>query len=273
MMPDDRKEGGKLKPTVPFNIDAEPHNADWIGRQRPRRGTPNGPAILDRERLVAAVLESGKHLGVVAILLVGSFARGTADSASDLDVVAFTRASDTFLQCGTWQGLFIEVFYNPLERARSAPIRRATLQGAKVLFDPEDVFTPWLSSLQARFDEPPPVSKAQLEYARWGLAHWLETMTWLASSSDRTTFWYVCSHWLDELVGYLYDAAGVWTPNIRRQLDGLDELHPNARDLIGAVQQATDPETAVAACKVAHRALVGERLLPPLLEAPVLRWD
>lgn len=92
---------------------------------------------LDETALVEAV-RSGVP-DVRAVLVAGSWARGEADPSSDIDVVAVWNASERALRVGVFQGRLTEVLYLPAAALDRRPIQRATLRGARILWDPDHV--------------------------------------------------------------------------------------------------------------------------------------
>lgn len=224
---------------------------------------------LNEGQLVDVITTRAAHLPACAIILAGSFARGEAEAVSDIDVVVLTHAAGRFIQTGTFDGHPIEILYMPLEMAQTAPVTKATFQGARPLWDPEGLGAAWLLEQEAVVGRPRGVSPTDMAYVRWDLRQALDMLEYLAGG-DLATFRYTRNHWVQELVDALFAQERIWPPTVRRQMAALDQRFPALYPLVVRCLEARDAYEAVAACRRTFQAVYGETPLAPLDLAPIL---
>ncbi len=223
---------------------------------------------VDEPQLLAAVLAVPGDLEVAAVLLCGSFARGRADAVSDVDVVALVRGDRAYIRLGACQGRAVEALYTPIAYTLEAPVRRATLDGARVLYDPDGVAAAWLARLRRVFARPFRDDGAHGAYARWDLGQGLSAMEAAAAQGDGAAALYLRGAWLADLVEYVLAARGCWAPTRRRQMAALRECDERAFWIVEACLAAAPGDAAMSACRHAFEELVGAVSLPPLAVAP-----
>ena len=221
--------------------------------------------------LTDTLREMSMPFSVVSVVLAGSFARGNADEGSDIDVLVLTDADQSYVQCGVWQDRYIEVDYLPVRAAGRGAVRRATLAGAKILYDPDGVARAWLDEIGTQWLEPYPISPAERAYGRWDLAQSLRTLRTLEEQKQGLALLYLRNLFVQELVEYALKNAGVWVPSPRRQLQALATADPDALHLVAEALAAKEPVALVAACEAAYRKLVGMDM-PSWAVAPILPW-
>ena len=226
--------------------------------------------MLDEAALLGAVLAVPAGVDVTAVLLCGSFARGEADGASDVDIVSLVRGERAYLRLGRLGEHAVEVLYTPIARALEAPVRRATVAGARVLYDPDGVAALWLCGLAGRFERPYSLDAARALYEPWNLGQALAALEAAAAAGDRVGVGYLRGLWLGDLVAYLLARRGVWAPARRRQLAALRQCDEAAYLEVAACLDAGAGTAAVAACRQAFGHLVGESPTPPLAEAALV---
>jgi hypothetical protein len=224
------------------------------------------------DEVLRVVQDVGCSLGLRAVLVAGSWARGQADEASDVDILAITHSGPRSVLAGLHDDQFIEVLYAPLNDLdpRTHPPARATFQGARVLFDPEGVGLAWVSRLETYLAGARPPGAALLSYQVWNLRHALHTIDTLSRADDLVSLLYVRNRFAEELVAYLYTKAGVWIPGVRRQIDGLVRICPESVPLVTTLLLAVRPDEVAQAAQCAYARLVAEWRLPQLARAPLL---
>ncbi|MGC8487531.1 MAG: hypothetical protein ACP5QO_04835 [Clostridia bacterium] len=224
------------------------------------------------DKLLRAVQNVGCNLGLQAVLVAGSWARGQADDASDVDILAITRIGPRSVLAGLHDDQFIEVLYAPLDDLDpwARPPARATFQGARVLFNPEGVGLAWVSRFETYLAGTRPPGAALLSYQVWNLRHALHALETLSRAGDPASLLYVRNRFAEELVAYLYTKAGVWIPGVRRQIDGLVRIFPESVPLVTALLLAGRSEGVAHAAQCAYARLVGEWRLSQLARAPLL---
>jgi predicted nucleotidyltransferase len=222
---------------------------------------------LDEPALLGAVLAVPGHVDVAAVLLCGSYARGEADAASDVNVVCLVRGDRAYMRIGQWQAGPVEVVYTPVAHALEAPARRATLAGARILYDPDGVAGPWLRRLAGRFGQPYRMDAAEAMHDPWDLGRRLLALETAAATGDTANIAYLRGIWLGDLVAYLLARRGRWAPARRRQLAALRQCDEYAYQEVAACLDAGGGTAAVAACRRALEDLVGEATGAPLAEA------
>jgi len=109
---------------------------------RPRlpRGGKDEETVVDGDALVSVVRRAGPD--VKAVILVGSWAREEAEAASDVDMVALWTRPHRAVQVGTFAERLVEILYLPVPPPTERP-RRATLRGARILYDPDGLAATW----------------------------------------------------------------------------------------------------------------------------------
>lgn len=222
---------------------------------------------LDETALVEAV-RSGVP-DVRAVLVAGSWARGEADPSSDIDVVAVWNASERALRVGVFQGRLTEVLYLPAAALDRRPIQRATLRGARILWDPDHVAAERLARVASVLAKPPPPDPTQAAYGRWDLAQSLRTMAWLAGH-DPASLLLMRGRFVEELLAHVFRLESVWPPTVRRQLPVLADRRPDAYRLICACLEAVEPDAIVQRAEEAFAALVAGDPPRELGSAPLL---
>lgn len=225
---------------------------------------------LDEPTLLDAVLATPEPVEVAAVLLCGSFARGQDDDASDVDVLALVRGDRAYVRLGRDQGRAVEVLYLPVAKALAAPIRRSTLAGARILYDPAAVAAAWLARLQTEFERPYHPDAADAAYARWDLGQGLRALEASAAADDVVNARYLRGVWVGDLVAYVLASRGVWAPTRRRQLEALRTCDEAAHRLVAACLAAHTCAAVAAACRRAFGALIGPTGTAPLAEATLV---
>ncbi len=208
---------------------------------------------LDESSLVAAVRASAPD--VRAVVLAGSWARGVADASSDVDLVVVWSAPHRALQVGSLDGRLVEALYLPADRLAEVPGHRATLAGARPLYDPDGIARAWLHAVNQRLADPPAWT-TELAYSRFELTQALRTMEWIATS-DPDTLVLLRGHWVTELMTYWFRRHRIWAPTLRRQLGVLAAEDPEAHALLTGCLQAREPQNIVNRCREAWTAIVG----------------
>jgi predicted nucleotidyltransferase len=88
------------------------------------------------------------------ILLYGSYARGEFTPKSDIDVVCFKDVDCVQTDTREFNGLYLDAWVKPLSHLENTE-ELIYLQGAKVLFDPENLSQEMFTSLDKLLESPP----------------------------------------------------------------------------------------------------------------------
>ena len=209
---------------------------------------------------------------VVGILLLGSWARAQADSASDVDVMVVTDDGSTRIRTGRFKTWDVEVIYQPLELLRQHVPTRATLQGAKILTDRDGALAQLVEGWEEHFSQPRPVTGAVTAYAEWELRHGLRAFNAFYETGDWSGLWLLRASFADTLMAYLFDRSGTWPPTRRRQVDALDRVYPGIASWLMRLLSTADARELIC---VAHQLWDrwGAGSDEPLLsDAPLWAW-
>ncbi len=230
--------------------------------QRPKAPPRLGEASLAAARLAASA-------GIRAAVLTGSWARQQADASSDVDVVVLGDGPGRALQVGWFDGHLVEVLYLAASQLSRWPVTRATMAGARPLYDPDGLAGEWLASIAERLAHPPTWA-TELAYGRFELTQTLRILEWVASRGPDTLV-LLRGQFVADLTAYRLRQRGVWAPTLRRQLRAVADHDPDAHAWIAACLRAHEPADIVARCQAAWAALAGPGPgLEPLGQAP--RW-
>lgn len=221
---------------------------------------------LDEVALVEAIRAAAP--GVSAVILAGSWARGAADASSDVDLVVVWSAPHRALQVGSWDGRLVEAIYLPAHSLADEPVHRATLSGARPLYDPDGIARGWLEAVRRRLAHPPAWA-AELGYSRFELAQALKTMEWTALR-DPDTLVLLRGHFVTALMAYRFRQRRLWAPTLRRQLPRIASEEPDLYPLLTACLRAQQPQDIVDRCREAWTALAGDggTALAPFTSSP-----
>ena len=228
----------------------------------------------DWAELVTIVRQAGRCFVVEAVVLAGSFARGEADDRSDIDLLALMEHGPRAVRVGCIGGRWVEVLYATVADLdpERVPPRRATFAGARVLFDPKAIGQNWLDRVNAYLASTVPPRITPKAYAVWDLCHALHVLESLAregaeGAEGEPRVLYLRNHFVEALVTFLYEDAGVWLPSVRRQLDGIERFRPSALEEIRKLLSARD-ESSIAVCaRRAFQEVTGDPPIPHLRDA------
>lgn len=162
----------------------------------------------------------------------------------------------------------MEALYLPADHLAEVPVQRATLAGARPLYDPQGIARDWLDTVDQRLAHPPAWT-TELAYSRFDLTQTLRTMKALAMSSPDTLV-LLRGHLVTELMAYWFRQHRVWAPSLRRQLDALASTDPDVYFRLAACLQAREPQDIVDRCQAAWVAIAGPDGTPlgPFASAP-----
>jgi len=236
---------------------------------------PPGPEAVDESALVRLITHNVS--GVRAIVLTGSLARGVADPFSDVDLVVLWEALDRCVQVGRFSHRLVEAVYLPIAPLRHDPHprpSRATMAGARILYDPDGLAAGWLAKLSPALASPPPAFSAQQAYSRFEIEQLLATITGLADE-DPDLAVLLRGYFVAEVMGYCWRRARSWPPTLRRQLPALATVHPRAHTLLRAALRATTPSEIVRRCRAVFDEIVApaDPDLPDFAAAPLWPLD
>ena len=220
--------------------------------------------------LVETIRERGEDLGVVGILLCGSLARGDWDEASDIDILAAVEGRGPWIQVGEWAGRDIEILYQPLDALRRHRPKRATFEGARILYDPLQQLAPILERWEKEFRAPRPASAGDAAYSRWELAHGIRMFRSPSVASDPGAWIYLRNEWVSTLMDHLFGVAEVWAPTRRRQFACLEGLYPGLTPELKALLRADSAEEVAGRARaLLDRWAPDVVAISPLNEAPL----
>ncbi len=203
--------------------------------------------VYDPTLLMALRKGAGKFC-VLAIWVVGSFARGHADSASDLDFVVVIAGHRQYLRYGQWQGRAIEAIYTPRDRFGSSG---ELLQGARLVWARDADDTAALAASTTRRGPSP-------GYAAWDLRQGLVLLK--HARADVFRFRYLLAHWVHQAAIYILRSSQAAVPTVRRQWEKIAELAPREARILAMILESQNNDTAYA---------LAVQLLDDILQVPL----
>jgi predicted nucleotidyltransferase len=230
----------------------------------------NGERAVDIDGLVDIVCRTEPQ--AKAVILVGSWARGEANAGSDVDLVVLWAKPYRALQVGAFADRLVELVYIPIPPPSEQP-RRATLFGARILYDPDGLAEAWLSRFRSVWEEGPMSSPALAAYRRWDAEQGLRTLEWLASRGADAEAALVSRHLVEDLLLELFERHGRWPPSLHRQLTELEGIDAASAAMLRRCLTATQAGDIHQACRLAVQSLWGSLTLPAVQEAPILPLD
>lgn len=124
-------------------------------------------AMIDFDKLTQELVS--KHQPDL-ILLYGSFARGEYTPKSDIDVVCFKDIQNVETDNRDFSGLYLDCWIKPLSELEKIE-ESIYLDGAKVLYDKNDIAPAFLEKVRERLEFPPkPLSEQERQHLKaWTL--------------------------------------------------------------------------------------------------------
>jgi predicted nucleotidyltransferase len=207
-----------------------------------------------------------------AVILVGSWARGEANASSDVDLVVLWARPYRALQVGAFADRLVEILYLPIPPPTEPP-RRATVRGARILYDPDSLAAAWLSRLRSAWEKGPASSSALAAYRRWEAVQGLRTLEWLASRGADAEAALVGRRLVEDLLLEVFERHGRWPPSLHRQLTELEGIDPASAAMLRRCLTATRASDIHEACRLAVQSLWGSLAVGAVGEAPILPMD
>lgn len=228
--------------------------------------------MFEWDSLTRMILDRTSDWTVLGVLLCGSFAREHDDEASDIDVVVAVQEENSAIWAGSWGGRHIEILLMPMTILAGQTPSRATLQGARILFDLDGQMQALTQRLDVLFKSPRPVPDARLAYAQWEIQHGLATLAWMARHADKLAVLDYRDAWASEVMEYLFLSRGIWPPTRRRRAAVLKTGWPGIEQDFEELLASSDPTDIAAAARRLRDRWLPPFHTPPLEEAPILEW-
>jgi hypothetical protein len=228
-------------------------------------------------KALACLIRSGPD-PIRAVVLTGSWARGEADEDSDVDLAVVWARDHRAIRVGHWvdpdggHDRLVEAIYLPADGLDHLRARRATMAGARVLYDADGTAAAWLDRQSAVFAGPVPEAPADTAYGRFDMAQLLRNME-AEVTRDPAVSRLLAAHFATRLMEHVFRRHGAWAPTLRRQLPRLHCLDPAAAALVSACLTAPTPQSQAAACRRAWEALADAQALPSFATAPIHPLD
>ena len=182
-----------------------------------------------------------KH-GCHTLILYGSFARGQAGPASDIDVLGFcdsTLLQENSRDTSIWEGRYLDLFVYPVSKALESPADFLHVRNGKILIQRDGFGTQFLEALSNEFRKLPlSLSESESEARK----QWARKMLQRASLNDIEGNYRL--HWLLFTLLEDYFALRKWRyPGPKRALLWLAHYEPDAwRAFDRALAPGSSPE-------------------------------